>query len=457
MIKKSINSNFQQIHASNISSNISEALDARIKDPLWFLSRQWQTGEFQAKNGGRPVQTSIDFCQHPFEEVTLYQKSDFNNSNNPFPAKKVSVDQADPLEAIIEAENDSGDALSWQAASLEYEFELKAAKHKFKATNYNGHCLDWSNFQYSDTVTESTTKTQSIRVNPTQLYFKGAPHPRWWRFEEGHAYFDSPVDPEPNVLSLLLPEFFYTDINNWYTAPLPVTSGSLLEVKSIRIFDSFGVMTEIDPINKDNSDSQWSMFSINSEDSNKSQLTGSYLMCPNVAIEILDNHDIEEIRFARDEASNMVWAWERRFTDNKVTHTAKRETVGGPEEEPKDVLPQFILKSSTARHWIPYIPQYIAHNSSVNGEIRLRRARTDETAGEKDPVTGERNAPQYRSKIVEESKILHEEEIPITGLRIRRIKRFARGSNGKPYSWTGRIKETANRAVKPGIKFDYLK
>ena len=42
----------QQLYASNISVNVGEALEARIKDPLWFLARQWQTGEFEAENGG---------------------------------------------------------------------------------------------------------------------------------------------------------------------------------------------------------------------------------------------------------------------------------------------------------------------------------------------------------------------------------------------------------------------
>ena len=42
----------QQLYATNVSVNMGEALEARIKDPLWFLARQWQTGEFEAENGG---------------------------------------------------------------------------------------------------------------------------------------------------------------------------------------------------------------------------------------------------------------------------------------------------------------------------------------------------------------------------------------------------------------------
>ena len=34
----------QQLYVTNQSVNIAEALAARVKDPLWFLARQWQTG-----------------------------------------------------------------------------------------------------------------------------------------------------------------------------------------------------------------------------------------------------------------------------------------------------------------------------------------------------------------------------------------------------------------------------
>src|SRR5580693_7296386 len=30
-------------------------LQARVRDPLWFLTRQWQLGEFQGANAGSPA------------------------------------------------------------------------------------------------------------------------------------------------------------------------------------------------------------------------------------------------------------------------------------------------------------------------------------------------------------------------------------------------------------------
>jgi len=223
--------NYQQLHASNISPRISEALSARVKDPLWFLARQWQTGEFEAENGGRPLEFEVISDHFQCNAVTLGSESK-------------DVLPSDPLEAIIEKEYDKesdhgliGDSPAWQEDLLEYQFSYdmenpnSKESYVFNVSSYDGANLDWYHFSFESTeqATLETKKTVQ-RMIANQLYFKGAPDPRWWKMEESDAYFDSPTDPEPNVLSLLLPEFFYTDINNWYTFPLPSLSGSLRKI-----------------------------------------------------------------------------------------------------------------------------------------------------------------------------------------------------------------------------------
>jgi hypothetical protein len=39
--------------------SMERSLQAQVRDPLWFLSRQWQVGEFAGDDGGSPVQASI--------------------------------------------------------------------------------------------------------------------------------------------------------------------------------------------------------------------------------------------------------------------------------------------------------------------------------------------------------------------------------------------------------------
>ena len=428
----------QQLHASNVSSRIGEALEARVKDPLWFLARQWQTGEFSAENGGRPAQISVDSKIFPFQSVTVGKTN-----------QAITPDV--PLESVIEAENDSGDAPAWQSEALEYRFKLKSLKHNFTVAEYDGRFLDWSHFSYAGPVSGATPTVLSQRVTPTQLYFPGAPHPRWWRLEEGDVYFDSPKDPEQNALSLLLPEFFYTDIDNWYTVPVAMPSGSLREISEVTVIDSFGVITKLNPVVDNKEDADWALFAQDHvEGTSGESLDGRYLLAPNTAIDIVQNDEVEEVRFIRDEDANLVWAWERRMVNEQgQSVTTVSEQVGGEDAQSSgDGLPQFKLKSATARHWIPYVPRQNRATPATNGSFHLRRARTDEQASS--------NKPQFRTQIVKESKRIFEEEVPPTGIRVRRMTRFARGSDGKAYFWVGRDKEIGQRTARPGLRFDYL-
>ena len=55
------NPNAQQIRGSDTSIDIGEALEARVRDPMWFLVRQWQSGEFEAENGGHIASMSVEW------------------------------------------------------------------------------------------------------------------------------------------------------------------------------------------------------------------------------------------------------------------------------------------------------------------------------------------------------------------------------------------------------------
>lgn len=47
------------------SEAITEALSARVRDPLWLLTRQWQFGEFAGADGGSPAFATVTFQEAP--------------------------------------------------------------------------------------------------------------------------------------------------------------------------------------------------------------------------------------------------------------------------------------------------------------------------------------------------------------------------------------------------------
>src|SRR4051794_33358076 len=76
----------------------------------------------------------------------------------------------------------------------------------------------------------------------------------------------------------------------------------------------------------------------------------------------------------------------------------------------------------------------------------LRRARTTEDLAN----------IQFRSQLVAESWRLDEHEVPRTGLRVRRLYRYARGSDGQELFWIGRQKDTSAAIASPTLRFDFL-
>ena len=55
-----------------VAPSIAETLAARLRDPLWLLTRQWQFGEFQGEDAGSPAYVHIHAvgkCEAPFESA----------------------------------------------------------------------------------------------------------------------------------------------------------------------------------------------------------------------------------------------------------------------------------------------------------------------------------------------------------------------------------------------------
>ncbi|MEZ5911395.1 MAG: hypothetical protein R3D84_03495 [Paracoccaceae bacterium] len=431
----------QRLVSTNTSPDISDALSARIADGLWFLARQWQMGEFEGENGGAPAQIILSQRVLPFTGVTL---------GPDVPPVPSSISPLEPLERLVEREPDEGgQPLAWNSETLSYDFAMHAGEATLRVTGYDGRALDWHDFVPERGVALNWAPAlPDMVVTPGMIAFPGAPEPRHWTIEDGAAHFDSAFDPEPNVLSMLLPEFFYTDLKNWVVAPAPMPAGAMRKIDRVEVVDSFGVVTEVGPV----ADAGLRLFDVMDDDmrADLPDLVGKVMMLPAVAAQVVDCDVVEEVAWLRDEASNLVWAHERRLTDPTSGESASTGT-----EVAKDTLTTavagryFTLASDVARAYIPYVPRQLAPTDRGEGEIGLRRGRTQREATP--------DAPQYRSEMVGESRWLHHETIPQTGLRTRRLARYARGADGEPHFWTGRDRDITPRDSRPGREVDYLR
>ena len=365
-----------------------------------------------------------------------------------------SITPEQPLDALVEAEED-GASQSWQEEALEYKFDVKVNKAVLNVEEYSGRDLDWYHFSIQNENADfGEGESESQRIIPSQLSFPGMPHPRWWRLEEGSTFVDAIDDPDPNALSLLLPEFAYIDSNNWYIVPIEQRAGFIRRIDSVKVVDSFGLSRTINPTASLSDDSPWGVFTLDGDRGNG--INGDMMFVPNAGANVIQGKIVEEINFARDEGANMVWAIEKFYEDRETGERINPSEVVSEEIPSESIVrdestlghPSYKLKSDLPAHWIPYVPRQINPDNPEEAEIYLRRARSIETAS--------LSEPQHKSQIVGESWRLNEEEIPRLGIRVQRLWRFARASNGDVYIWQGRRKDPLPGHANSNLRFDYL-
>ncbi len=87
---------WNQLQPSPRYPSVAEGLAARVRDPAWFLARQWQLGEFEGLDGGSPAFVRIGSHTAPFDSATL----------GPGP---VPLAAAELLEPAVQAESVAAD------------------------------------------------------------------------------------------------------------------------------------------------------------------------------------------------------------------------------------------------------------------------------------------------------------------------------------------------------------
>jgi hypothetical protein len=87
--------------------DLNDTLAAKLRDPLWLLTRQWQFGEFQSEDAGSPAFARIVGSQLPISAWRI------DDDWKPY-------DGSRPIEALLQAEPFPEDDLSLQVEIAEY-------------------------------------------------------------------------------------------------------------------------------------------------------------------------------------------------------------------------------------------------------------------------------------------------------------------------------------------------
>ncbi len=471
-----------RLEPKNKTHSIEEGIQARIKDPCWFLGRQWQMGEFKAQNGGRPVRTEISVSKLPLNKIVRG-------------SSETQFDINAPLEMMAERENISEEknevkVEGWNPQCLEYNFKIKNGKTELIAEEYNGNQLDWYDFKLSNNVNISGPE-EDISIFPKNLRYKGMPNSRWWTFEDHLIDVGNIKRPYLNYLTMILMEFALLYSNDWFYIPINYDIGNLRKITRFNVMDSFGIVTDVKPVVDATKERKgWEIFTLSKVQdgsSNDHISDGSLFYIPNNLDDGgLESTPIEEVSLLRDELANLVWGVEHKYEnaegdiidrhdeelekkqkmleegeekeilvyywDKKNEKLVKEDEITEEDKFGLDFvgpLAKYELMSYVPPYWIPYVPRQIVKSDILKkGQIILRRGRTKVDSPD---IT------QYKGVFLGESKYIFEEEVPRTGIFLKRVWQLARDTNGDFYLWCGRKKSQDMKRKSSGLRFDYLK
>ena len=349
---------------------------------------------------------------------------------------------------------------AWVPENMEYNFEMDmphsedGMKVSLIADQYASGKLDWMSFdentrpENADDGIVPDNLTEVVQTFlPTPLVFGGMPNPRYWQMEENRTDFGKMETGTTGLLSLLVAEYGLTYSNDWFILPYQMKMNTLCEVKGIMVTDVFGQNILIQPSFTD-PETDWHQFATfrHTERQNKTSPRNRFYLPPTL-LKLQPGDPIEKINFMRDEMSNMVWAIES--TVPSAAGGGRDVKINRPRFD-QDFVPvgpetkvRYLLGTSVPENWIPFVP---VHKSASGQEIRLQRARIP-------------NAVSPFSKILNEQQPVHfieEEEVPRSGVILKRQFKRTRWLNGKTRLWVGRSKTTGRGEGWSGLMFDQI-
>lgn len=543
---------WKRLEGSGVSLDLTPGLEARIADPLWFLARQWQTGEFAGEDAASPVEAVAEVDWQPLSEVRLTLQGTpqvidpttgiplearvecesvrngpsrarvaaeaalhllrlaRTKSNDPGLLKRMQLAypltlpaddgldtrgrlelrllaatafdglaladslaagaRPDPAIAAVttpwlatiqtqHVEPTGTSSAAWDAERMEYRFEVAAPSFadgtRLEAREYPGSHLDWQAFdmvtRQKAVLTDKAKQTVRMETVPVPVTYPGMPAPRWWTFEDGAVYWGD-IQGGPSDLARYLVAAFATVYgDDWFLIPVDLPRGCLAQTRSVRLRDSFGrphriEATAVRDHERVGASRTFRVFELSGDTAPSSGFAPRLLLPPSLPTHE-EGEPREEVLFLRDEVANLAWAIER-----VIESPAGRRVFRGPEdqgetprEKPSNGAWGYDLSSHVPPHFVPLVPVRIDGSAA----IRFQRGRMATTTG----TSG------ARGLLLEPTRrlLLHEEEIPTSGVRVTRSYQLARSPDGSVHLWSGRRKSPNAKWKGPGLVHDVVR
>lgn len=365
----------------------------------------------------------------------------------------------DWYEAFVVEPRDGDDA--WKPDRLEHCFSVQAhlpdGRVVLVADEYHGGRLDWYHFRAESRIDlgdprqgaepEPVVKT----VIPAPAFYGGMPADRFWEVEEASVRFGGLSTGRTDLARLLLSEFALTYGNDWFVIPVDLPIGSVCEVDSLVITDTFGEETVVESVNRE-SRSGWQMFNLSAATRSASRVQ-NLLFLPPVVLETQESSALEEVAFIRDEMANVVWGVERTVVSDAGTpvdryeQEQRRLAAGASQRVPTDsgdAELTYRLQSYVPDHWHPFVPV-------LAPDLKLERRPVQRHRPDGDVVVVQ---PEGQILNAADPLQVEEEEVPRSGVVVTRNYQLTRWLDGGVMVWSGRRKKVGSGEGSSGLRYD---
>ncbi|HET9442833.1 MAG TPA: hypothetical protein VFO65_05880, partial [Acidimicrobiales bacterium] len=351
---------------------------------------------------------------------------------------------------------------AWDRERFEYRFDVAAGTAAgavvLSAPEHQGGHLDWHGFVH-DTGASMTAPSRTVPVTATTLPvpagYAGMPASRFWQLEDSRVDFGG-VEAAPTDLARMLVLDFATIYgNDWFVVPLELPVGTVTEVRSLVVGDTFGDQWLVPRV----AEPGWSMFELTAVGPGAAAAGGRLgrLFLPPTLAGTLEGEPVEDVLLLRDEGANLAWAVERTVEGAAGTRVDRVEAwheqrrwrgdAAIPAGAPVPIAPlAYRLRTEVPEHWIPLVPE-----DAAPGSTRLRVSAFERPGDDGQPVP-----VLARGRLLEPGTVLlvPEEEVPAEGARLTRSWQYARWGRGTVHAWAARRKRVGRGPGASGLAFD---
>ena len=282
---------------------------------------------------------------------------------------------------------------------------------------------------------------------PHRLSYLGAPNPRYWQIESSAVDLGGHPPDRTHLGTLLLIEMTSSHADDWFTVPITVPTGSLVQVDAIWIRNSFDEVSEATPPDG------WTVFA-------QHGLEGAAFLALPTARTPLTSTVLDRVVLAIDEDANKLFAVERI--------EAGRELADAPMELRADSKPRAKVIAGSKhdyryrpaigirRHWWPYVLEYL------DGRRRWIQATFDPDVLGVDPQ-GQPNTMGNPMALINDDAgpdapihTIDADVVPETGLVLETQYQLARATDGAPVLWLQRRRRPLLEGSTSGLRFDVV-